>query len=88
MNITYGQAVSRALRNVRLERGLTMREVSKRSFVSLGFISEIERASKTPSYEVLEQLFSKGLELTMHEWLSEIYAASQGKVITNGKETL
>ena len=41
------------LRELRLAAGLTLREVSLASMVSLGYLSEIERGQKEASSEVL-----------------------------------
>jgi transcriptional regulator with XRE-family HTH domain len=44
------------LRERRLERGLTLRQVSAGARVSLGYISEIERGQKEASSELLASL--------------------------------
>jgi transcriptional regulator with XRE-family HTH domain len=46
------------LRERRLERGLTLRQVSAEARVSLGYISEIERGRKEASSELLASLCS------------------------------
>jgi transcriptional regulator with XRE-family HTH domain len=46
------------LRERRLERGLTLRQVSAEARVSLGYISEIERGQKEASSELLASLCS------------------------------
>jgi len=50
------QLVGDVLRQRRLAQGLTMREVSSRARVSLGYISEVERGQKEPSSELLASL--------------------------------
>ena len=47
-------AVGSAIRRLRLERGLTLREVSRASAVSLPYLSEIERGRKEPSSEIIQ----------------------------------
>jgi len=47
------QVVGPALRGVRKQRGWTLREVSSRAQVSLGYLSEVERGHKEPSSELL-----------------------------------
>lgn len=47
------QLVGEVLRARRLAQGLTLRDVSERARVSLGYISEIERGQKEPSSELL-----------------------------------
>lgn len=41
------------LRDVRLRRGDTLRQVAGRASVALGYLSEIERGQKEPSSEIL-----------------------------------
>lgn len=50
------QFVGEVLRARRLAAGLTLRDVSARARVSLGYISEIERGQKEPSSELLAAL--------------------------------
>ncbi len=47
------QVVGPALRDTRKQRGWTLREVSSRAQVSLGYLSEVERGHKEPSSELL-----------------------------------
>jgi transcriptional regulator with XRE-family HTH domain len=44
------------LRDQRMQRGMTLREVSAEARVSLGYISEIERGQKEASSELLGSL--------------------------------
>lgn len=44
------------LRELRRAEGLTLRELSSASLVSLGYLSEIERGRKEPSSEVLASI--------------------------------
>jgi transcriptional regulator with XRE-family HTH domain len=46
-------AVGAALRRIRLDRELTLREVAAAARVSMPYLSEIERGRKEPSSEVL-----------------------------------
>ncbi len=41
------------LRNVRLRKGATLRQVASRASVALGYLSEIERGQKEASSEIL-----------------------------------
>jgi transcriptional regulator with XRE-family HTH domain len=43
-----------AIRRLRLAKGLTLREISKASAISLPYLSEIERGRKEPSSEILQ----------------------------------
>jgi transcriptional regulator with XRE-family HTH domain len=58
------------LRERRLERGLTLRQVSAEARVSLGYISEIERGQKEASSELLASLctaLDTPLSAVLHE---------------------
>lgn len=49
-------ALGDVIRDVRLARGLTLRDVSLRGTVALGYVSELERGQKEASSEILEQI--------------------------------
>lgn len=49
-------ALGSVIRDVRQARGLTLRDVSVRGSVALGYVSEVERGQKEVSSEVLEQI--------------------------------
>ena len=53
---TMRQFVGEVLRARRLAAGLTLRDVSAKARVSLGYISEIERGQKEASSELLASL--------------------------------
>ena len=46
------QLVGEVLRARRMSQGLTLRDVSGKARVSLGYISEVERGQKEPSSEL------------------------------------
>ncbi len=48
--------LGRRLRELRLERGLTLRATAEAAGMSLPYLSEIERGRKLPSLDVLERL--------------------------------
>jgi len=54
--VLFRRLLGDVLRSERLQRGLTLREVSKEARVSLGYISEIERGQKEASSELLASL--------------------------------
>ncbi|SJM70441.1 hypothetical protein FM112_15185 [Gulosibacter sp. 10] len=56
------------LRNVRLRKGATLRQVAGRASVALGYLSEIERGQKEASSEILASV-AEALETP----LSQIY---------------
>lgn len=75
----YRLLLGEALRARRMERGLTLREVSAEARVSLGYISEIERGQKEASSELLASLcgaLEMPLSLLLHN-VSEAAAAEE-----------
>ncbi len=54
--VLFRRTLGEVLRSARMERGLTLREVSAQARVSLGYISEIERGQKEASSELLASL--------------------------------
>lgn len=65
-------AIGGAVRELRHERKLTLRQLSSKSFVSLGHLSDIENSVKSASPEVLECI-ANGLNITTAELIKEIY---------------
>jgi transcriptional regulator with XRE-family HTH domain len=63
-------ALGDVIRELRLERNLTLRTLSKRSNVALGYISEVERGQKDPSSVVMESL-AYGLGVPIHQVIIE-----------------
>jgi transcriptional regulator with XRE-family HTH domain len=63
-------ALGDVIRELRLERNLTLRTLSKRSNVALGYISEIERGQKDASSVVMESL-ANGLGVPIHQIVIE-----------------
>ena len=49
-------ALGSVIRDIRFARGMTLRDVSSRGSVALGYVSEVERGQKEVSSEVLEQI--------------------------------
>ncbi|MBZ5740372.1 helix-turn-helix domain-containing protein [Nocardioides mangrovi] len=54
--VMFRRMLGDVLRDLRLQRGMTLREVSAEARVSLGYISEIERGQKEASSELLASL--------------------------------
>lgn len=65
------QLVGEVLRARRLALGLTLRDVSARARVSLGYISEVERGQKEPSSELLAAL-AAALEVPLSKVLLDV----------------
>ena len=54
--VLFRRLLGEVLRAHRVDRGMTLREVSAEARVSLGYISEIERGQKEASSELLASL--------------------------------
>lgn len=72
--VLFRRLLGDVLRARRVERGMTLREVSAEAMVSLGYISEIERGQKEASSELLASLCS-ALELPLSAVLREVSEA-------------
>jgi transcriptional regulator with XRE-family HTH domain len=70
---TMRQLVGEVLRTRRVAQGLTLRDVSAKARVSLGYISEVERGQKEPSSELLAAL-AGALELPLSQVLLDVSA--------------
>ncbi|MGZ4447220.1 MAG: helix-turn-helix domain-containing protein [Nocardioides sp.] len=69
--VLFRRLLGDVLRDRRMERGMTLREVSAEARVSLGYISEIERGQKEASSELLASLCS-ALEVRLSDVLREV----------------
>ncbi|SFC52860.1 Helix-turn-helix domain-containing protein [Nocardioides terrae] len=69
--VLFRRLLGDVLRSQRVERGMTLREVSAEARVSLGYISEIERGQKEASSELLASLCS-ALEVPLSDVLREV----------------
>lgn len=69
--VLFRRLLGEVLRTQRMQRGLTLREVSAEARVSLGYISEIERGQKEASSELLASLCS-ALDLPLSEVLRDV----------------
>jgi transcriptional regulator with XRE-family HTH domain len=67
------QLVGEVLRARRIAQGLTLRDVSARARVSLGYISEVERGQKEPSSELLAAL-AGALDVPLSKVLLDVAA--------------
>lgn len=56
MPTTIDQVLGSVLREERANKGLILRQVHQQSYVSLGYISDVENGHKNASNTVLEQL--------------------------------
>ncbi len=69
--VLFRRLLGDVLRAKRIQRGMTLREVSKEARVSLGYISEIERGQKEASSELLASLCA-ALDLPLSEVLQDV----------------
>ncbi len=69
--VLFREALGDVLRQERVRRGLTLRELSGRARISLGYISEVERGQKEASSELLASLCD-ALEVTLSSVLREV----------------
>lgn len=65
------QEIGDVLRDVRLQRGLTLRQVAQRASVALGYLSEVERGQKEASSEILASV-SDALDVPLSKILREV----------------
>jgi transcriptional regulator with XRE-family HTH domain len=65
------QVVGETLRALRLRQRRTLREVSARARVSLGYLSEVERGQKEPSSELLAAI-AGALDTELSELFQEV----------------
>lgn len=64
------EAIGGSLRRARTARRRTLREVSRRARVSLGYLSEVERGRKEPSSELLASI-CEALDMALPELLTD-----------------
>ncbi|MFC5993189.1 helix-turn-helix domain-containing protein [Pseudonocardia hispaniensis] len=69
MAVLLREAIGGSLRRARTARRRTLREVSRRARVSLGYLSEVERGVKEPSSELLASI-CEALEITLPDLLA------------------
>ncbi|MDN4161675.1 helix-turn-helix domain-containing protein [Nocardioides abyssi] len=69
--VLFRRQLGDVLRERRMQRGMTLRQVSAEARVSLGYISEIERGQKEASSELLASLCS-ALDVPLSDVLREV----------------
>jgi hypothetical protein len=77
------EAMGEALRELRLEQRKTLRDVSSKAQVALGYLSEVERAHKEASSEVVASI-CEALDIPLSDFLrtvSDKIAASEPSVV-------
>ena len=69
--VLFRRLLGDVLRDARMQRGLTLREVSAAARVSLGYISEIERGQKEASSVLLASLCA-ALDMPLSDVLRDV----------------
>jgi transcriptional regulator with XRE-family HTH domain len=56
MELDFQTAFGEVVREKRHANGLTLRTLSGRGFIALGYLSEVERGQKCPSSDIIESI--------------------------------
>jgi transcriptional regulator with XRE-family HTH domain len=81
MAVLMREAIGGTLRRARTARRRTLREVSRRARVSLGYLSEVERGRKEPSSELLAAI-CEALDIALSDLLAEAAEAIAAEAAT------
>ncbi len=87
MAVLMREAIGSSLRRARTEGRRTLRDVSRRARVSLGYLSEVERGRKEASSELLAAICD-ALDVSLPEVLSEAAEAIARSLAADGAEVL
>jgi transcriptional regulator with XRE-family HTH domain len=68
---TFRGILGEVLKEYRLEKGMTLRDISEKSSVALGYVSELERGHKEASSEILDNL-AYGLDVPLYQIIIEV----------------
>lgn len=63
--------VGDVMRDYRIERGMTLRDVAERSSVALGYLSELERGQKEASSEILASI-AQAFDVPLSQLIREV----------------
>jgi transcriptional regulator with XRE-family HTH domain len=85
MAVLMREAIGGSLRRARTEGRRTLRDVSRRARVSLGYLSEVERGRKEASSELLAAICD-ALDVTLPDVLSEAAEAIARSLAADGAE--
>ena len=69
--ILVRQEIGDVLRDFRLQKGRTLRQVASKASVALGYLSEVERGQKEASSELLASICT-ALDIPMSQMLREV----------------
>jgi transcriptional regulator with XRE-family HTH domain len=74
------EAIGAGLRRARTARRRTLRDVSRRARVSLGYLSQVERGRKEPSSELLAAI-CEALDVTLPDLLTDAAHSLAGDTV-------
>ena len=80
MALLLREAIGGSLRRARTARRRTLRDVSRRARVSLGYLSEVERGRKEPSSELLAAI-CEALDVALPDLLTEAAHSMAGEAV-------
>lgn len=69
--ILVRQEIGEVLRDLRLQKGRTLRQVASRASVALGYLSEVERGQKEASSEILASV-AEALDIPISTIMREV----------------
>jgi transcriptional regulator with XRE-family HTH domain len=81
-NLLLRERIGEAIRTFRIEREETLRDVSMRSYISLGYLSEVERGIKDPSSEMLS-VICESLDVSLDDLLFKLLTQQRVRELTN-----
>ena len=87
MAVLMREAIGGSLRRARTEGRRTLREVSRRARVSLGYLSEVERGRKEASSELLAAI-CEALDVSLPDVLAEAAEVIARSLAADGAEVL
>jgi len=87
MAVLMREAIGGSLRRARTEGRRTLREVSRRARVSLGYLSEVERGRKEASSELLAAICD-ALDVSLPDVLAEAAEVIARSLAVDGAEVL
>jgi hypothetical protein len=75
-NMELNTYLGKAINAKRLEKNQTLRGLSKRAFISYGYLSEVERGVKDPSSDVIKNICN-GLKITLLDLMIDVVLLMQ-----------
>ena len=85
--ILVRQEIGDVLRDFRLQKGRTLRQVASKASVALGYLSEVERGQKEASSEILASVadaLDTPISVIMREVGDRLVFMDEGKIVEQG----